>query len=165
MWVRIPPPAPDLIRPAWVTRDVWECVMEDVTRRCPRCCLVKQIEEFSRDRRRPSGYGSYCKACNNARLKPALGSEYYRRYRKAWELKHRYGLSVGEYHEMASKQGDRCAICQQEADPLVVDHDHATGKVRALLCHKCNRLLGFVNDDPAWLRAALDYLTSHREDE
>ncbi len=139
--------------------------MEDVTRRCPRCCLTKQIEEFSRDRRRPSGYGSYCKACNSARLKPALGSEYYRRYRKAWELKHRYGLSVGEYHEMASKQGGRCAICQQEADPLVVDHDHATGKVRALLCHKCNRLLGFVNDDPAWLRAALDYLTSHREDE
>jgi hypothetical protein len=83
---------------------------------------------------------------------------------KAWELKHRYGLSLGEYHEKVSKQGGRCAICRQEAKPLVVDHDHATGKIRALLCHKCNRLLGVVNDDPAWLRAALEYHSFYRED-
>jgi hypothetical protein len=99
------------------------------------------------------------------RLRFVFGGEYYRRYRKAWELKHRYGLSVGEYNEMASKQSGRCAICRQVADPLVVDHDHATGKVRALICHKCNRLLGFVNDDPTWLRAALGYLSSQREHE
>jgi hypothetical protein len=123
--------------------------------------LVKPIEEFVRDRRRPSGHGSYCKKCENARLKPALGSEYYKRYRKAWELKHRYGLSVGEFQEMVSNQGGRCAICRRVAKPLVVDHDHATGKVRALLCHRCNRLLGFFNDEPAWLQAALDYLSSH----
>ena len=137
--------------------------MEDGTRRCPRCCLVKPLVEFSRDRRRPSGYGSYCKKCENARLEPALGSEYYQRYRKAWELKHRYGLSVGEFQAMVSNQGGRCAICRRVAKPLVVDHDHATGKVRALLCHKCNRLLGFVNDDPALLQAALDYLSFYRE--
>jgi hypothetical protein len=74
--------------------------------------LVKPIEEFVRDRRRPSGYGSYCKKCENARLKPALGSEHYQRYRKAWELKHRYGLSVGEFQEMVSNQDGRCAMCR-----------------------------------------------------
>ncbi len=140
-------------------------VQDAAVKRCPRCGDTKPLSQFSRDRTTRSGYGCYCRPCNYAKNKNLLGSEYYRRYRKGWELKHRYGLSVGEYREMASQQGSRCAICRQEADPLVVDHDHATGKVRALLCHKCNRLLGFVNDDPAWLRAALDYLSSHREDE
>jgi hypothetical protein len=51
----------------------------------------------------PLAYSSYCTACNNARRKLALGSAYCRRYRNAWELKHRCGLSVEERHEMASR--------------------------------------------------------------
>lgn len=57
------------------------------------------------------------------------------------------GVSDAEYAERLALQGGKCALC--DATPksrrLHVDHDHATGVVRGLLCHKCNRAL------PAWV--------------
>ncbi len=46
---------------------------------------------------------------------------------------------------------------------LAIDHDHKTGQVRSLLCKKCNGVLGLVDDDPALLRAAADYIERHRK--
>src|SRR5262245_35902897 len=62
---------------------------------------------------------------------------------------------------MLDRQGGVCAICRKKPDkgkPLCVDHCHVTGMVRGLLCHKCNSVLAFGNDDPAILRAAIAYL-------
>lgn len=135
------------------------------TKRCPRCGESKPMSEFNRDRSTASGKSCYCRPCDYARHKDLLGSAYYRRYRKAWELEHRYGLTLDQFHEMIRQQEGKCAICRWEANPLVVDHDHATGRVRALLCHKCNRLLGFLGNDPGILQDAVNYLLAHREAE
>ena len=61
---------------------------------------------------------------------------------------------------MLEEQGGVCAICKT-APAVHVDHDHATGAVRALLCFNCNGGLGQFKDDPAVLRAAAEYVTFH----
>ena len=74
-----------------------------------------------------------------------------------------YGLTEEQFQTMLSSQDGKCSICGRERSQLVkqlcVDHDHETGKVRGLLCDKCNRGLGFFNDDHELLKKALNYLT------
>lgn len=66
---------------------------------------------------------------------------------------------------MGASQQWRCAICSRKAYPagsrLVVDHDHATGAVRALLCSPCNSALGLMGDKPDRLKAAARYLVHY----
>lgn len=63
---------------------------------------------------------------------------------------------------MLAEQSGLCAVCYGPAvgksDKLSVDHDHATGRVRGLLCHHCNAALGHLMDDPNLLRKAAIYL-------
>jgi hypothetical protein len=72
-----------------------------------------------------------------------------------------YGLSVDALQAMLRAQEGKCAICGKEAVKLHVDHDHGTGKVRALLCSNCNGGLGGFRDNIDFLDAAKAYLTFH----
>ncbi|SEO56256.1 endonuclease VII domain-containing protein [Trujillonella endophytica] len=78
-----------------------------------------------------------------------------------------YGLTPEEYEEMKEAQGGVCAICggtSARADgdgALVIDHDHGTGRVRALLCNLCNAGIGHLRDDPKIMLAAIEYVTFH----
>lgn len=74
-----------------------------------------------------------------------------------------YGLSQEQYEVMLEAQGNACAICKSTDWPGKdkrphVDHDHVTSEVRGLLCNNCNNGLGRFGDDPARLRAAIEYL-------
>jgi len=74
-----------------------------------------------------------------------------------------YGLTPEQYAALLKQQDNRCAICRTETPGgkggWHVDHDHATDRVRGLLCNACNLMLGHAQDDPARLRAALAYLS------
>ncbi len=74
---------------------------------------------------------------------------------------------------MRKKQKDKCAICGNNetmkhargtVNQLAVDHDHVTGKIRGLLCQRCNRALGLLRDDIAVLLSAAAYLTGYKQD-
>lgn len=82
-------------------------------------------------------------------------------------LRRLYGLTLEEYDVMVMAQGGTCAICDMEhvdlpRKRLVVDHDHVTGRTRALLCNACNTALGKMRDDADRMRRAADYIERHR---
>ncbi len=78
----------------------------------------------------------------------------------AGSLRRKFNLTVQDYEHMLKLQRSVCAICEQpeKTRRLSVDHCHATGVVRGLLCRRCNVALGQFNDSPELLRAALKYL-------
>jgi hypothetical protein len=73
------------------------------------------------------------------------------------ERARRYGLSLDDYHAILARQGNACAICRKPNARLCIDHCHASGTVRGLLCSKCNTGLGCYNDDPGLMEAATAY--------
>ena len=85
----------------------------------------------------------------------------------------RFGLDVRQYAKMLGAQEGLCAICLREEPALnsktkqrmslAVDHCHKTGKVRGLLCSRCNRMLGLAGDKVHILKSAINYLTKERK--
>lgn len=72
-----------------------------------------------------------------------------------------YEVTPEEVDELLKEQGGECPICGET--PEVVDHCHTTGRVRGVLCHKCNRGLGHFADSEILLERALGYLAASRE--
>lgn len=84
-------------------------------------------------------------------------------YQRERELKQKYALESGDYERMLANQGGVCAICgglEPGKRPLHVDHDHATGAVRGLLCQPCNLGIGNFRDQIALLKSAIGYLST-----
>ena len=143
---------------------------------CSRCNTEKSVNEFypSSYRRKDGtrGLSAWCKTCTKnestayQKENPAKVREW--GWRK--HIKQKYGITVDLYQDMFQKQNGVCAICGQEETHLyrnkqigylAIDHDHATGKVRQLLCFDCNTGLGRFNDDPELLRKAAEYVARH----
>ena len=78
--------------------------------------------------------------------------------RRAYHLKKMYSITPEDYDRMHVEQRGRCGICL-ESTKLVVDHDHATGLVRGLLCRPCNRSIGQLGEDAVTLRRAADWVS------
>lgn len=97
----------------------------------------------------------------------AVPPETRRRWARASTLRRKYGLTIGQFELLLSAQFNTCAICYDAfynglCEP-VVDHDHETGRVRGLLCHRCNHALGHLRDSPEIARRAGLYLQGRRD--
>lgn len=74
----------------------------------------------------------------------------------------KYGLTPRKFEAMGHAQEWRCVGCDYAFDGeltgMKIDHCHATGRVRGLLCHACNVTLGWARDDSRRLRKLADYV-------
>lgn len=138
---------------------------------CRKCGTAKPLDEFWAGNG-PHGRQSYCKPCltesNRINRRKARRRNPERAYMQAREygLRQNYSMTLERFDEMLAAQDGACAICGS-TEPgggrkhMAVDHDHATGQVRALLCNPCNRGIGLLGDDAARVRAAALYLERH----
>ena len=113
-----------------------------------------------KDRAYKATHADRINAQRRARRTPAAAEAEARAKRMA-----RYGLTPEEWDALLASQGGGCAICGTHTPGgrgWHTDHDHATNQTRGILCSGCNPALGYMDDDPARLRAAADYLERHR---
>ena len=90
---------------------------------------------------------------------------------KNYHLLKTYGMTLKEYEEMVQLSGNTCYVCGEGETrhhhlsgrivDLAVDHCHKTGKIRGLLCTKCNQAVGLLRDNPKIARSLADYLSSN----
>lgn len=128
---------------------------------CYSCEMAKPQADFSRNSRHRTELNYYCRQCMAG--KRVLHRQKYPGRLRDGELRKRYGITLVEYERLSVSQGGVCAICKQAAEgyELHLDHCHATGRVRGLLCACCNTALGKFRDDVTILRAAADYIEQH----
>jgi hypothetical protein len=116
---------------------------------CGGCGQDKPLSAFNKRSGTKSGVQSRCKECQVksatkwAKDNPAEHSAAYARYRR----KSLYGVTEEQFQAMLKGQNNACGICKK-VKPLGVDHNHTTGKVRGLLCQKCNHAIGLLDEDP-----------------
>jgi len=81
---------------------------------------------------------------------------------KDYQLRKKYGITLARFNQMMINQNHECAACRVEwiewEKQFAVDHDHATGQVRGLLCQGCNVALGHIREDPKRLAGLVEYL-------
>lgn len=166
---------PRPVDPRW--RDNFETFVAEVRPRPGR-----RFRLYGIDRSKPLGPDNY--EWREASVEKQPG-ESQREYARRQQREHRkmypasyahnsfmrlYGISFEDYSQKAEEQDNCCAICgQRESDrdangkvkALAVDHDHATGQIRGLLCQACNTGLGKFKDDPLVLAKAIAYLARH----
>lgn len=124
---------------------------------CAKCGGLLPLDGFHRQPTGSMGRHSWCKTCANAAQKASREKNGRAPAKKQWNLSTRYGLTSQQVNDMREAQGGLCAICRGTMHRECIDHDHATGKVRGLLCHSCNIKLHALDKWPH-RDAALDYL-------
>ena len=137
---------------------------------CTVCKVAKPFEDFydgykakkQRDVANRKYLHSRCKECDHARVR-VYHKDNKAKVTKRQLISHRrrlYGLNEEEYNNMILSQNNLCAICNKPSDKtLHIDHDHATGRVRGLLCHTCNTGIGMLQEDVVVLNRAIEYLS------
>jgi len=131
--------------------------------------VVAALEEVS--------YQKVCRACGKLLPRSMFPKElnsvdYHRNYCKCcmsiYFRNRKYGLPVETLNEMLAVETCQMPGCGQklkESSEKKIDHCHTSGKVRAVLCDRCNRLLGKVEKNLHLIQPMLDYIAKHKADD
>lgn len=134
-------------------------------KRCSKCGKKKPLDHFFNRKAAKDGKASCCKTCAKGMRERLVESRPY--YQVHMQRQRKYGVSQEQYEEMLRQQGGRCAICRSKSPGrnsvfFCIDHDHETGRVRGLLCRRCNMGLGYFGDKLKLLRRAVRYLEENK---
>ena len=147
-------------------------------KRCPRCGETKPVTEFhTSSHLRADGYASCCKACGLAYHRERAKEPKRYAKRKAYNfdasLKSRYGITAAEAREMLRRQMGLCGnrgcgshlsfdVDRRAPNRAQVDHCHTTGKVRGILCRRCNTGAAIIEKDENVYLGLLEYVSLHK---
>lgn len=146
-------------------------------KKCSRCRKTKKNSEFysrgkTSEKRKSAAakLDAYCKLCHKIKHKEYIAKnkqrekEYNRRQQNKgnisdWNYKRKYGISEQDYQDMLAAQNGRCklCLCLPGKIRLDVDHDHETGRVRGIVCRRCNGMLGVIDSKRIPLSRIEDY--------
>lgn len=136
------------------------------THHCTICKEQKPLSAFPiRKTHRPGKPVSQCTSCKVQLNKKRRieDRENVLTIERRSKLKTTYGITLEQYDSMLKAQNNCCAICSAKKPGgrtklFFIDHCHTTGKVRGLLCMRCNTGLGLFLDNPKFLSSAINYL-------
>ena len=155
--------------------------MTNGMRTCKACGELKPIGNFQT-------HGYQCRTCRSEKQRAYWASlpedvkierrkegEYQKRYRalnpekvktmaRKTHIMRKFNMTIEEYESKLSAQNGVCAICESTCATgynLAVDHNHITGKIRALLCKNCNTAIGLLKENTDIMTKALNYLEFH----
>lgn len=157
------------------------------TKYCTKCKEYLDFSHFSKKRTGVNGLNSVCRLCNKKRIDIYYKEENNKikekdrvRNNRVTEngltsarerkIKVQYNISGEEYAQMIKDQSNLCAICNKPETAgsryggiraLAIDHHHESGRVRGLLCNKCNSAIGLLYEDTELFRKAIEYLTKN----
>ena len=133
---------------------------------CIDCKEEKEIDDFYKHPTYTGGHYHRCKPCH-AKISMQWAKDNPEKRKKAERratLKYYHNLSLEDYDTMLENQNGGCAICGKTQEKntdrrsLAVDHCHRINKIRGILCDKCNRGIGYLDDNPTIARKAAEYL-------
>jgi Recombination endonuclease VII len=155
-------------------------------KKCNKCNLTKSETEFHKQKDKGDGLFYCCKQCRTKydHKHHQSKSDYYKNvvknflvknkdYNKTYWINYKrpvHGINKDKYLEMFEQQKGVCAVCgypetsktkSGKIKRLAVDHCHATGKVRGLLCHRCNISIGMLREDVELLYKVINYIKLH----
>lgn len=153
----------------------------ELKRTCKSCSIEKPLTEFYYKNLNKEGR---CKACVSELRKISYVANKDAKLKKVQQyrmenpekirdtkLKQAFGIGVDWYNDQFEKQNGTCASCKKPESTiwrgrvlsLAVDHDHFSGEIRGLLCMRCNRALGLLDDDEIIINNLLGYIRKFKK--
>lgn len=147
---------------------------------CSGCKVEKEQSEFYKRKASPDGLAYLCRQCDSEKhaefraankeslaVKQKKWREDNKEHVAATKRKSKFGLSAEEQNAMLVSQNYCCAICKVNQVELIrrlaIDHDHDTKVIRGMLCDKCNRGIGLLQDSISILETAVKYLKKYQK--
>lgn len=133
--------------------------------KCSSCKRYQSLSSFRIDDSFLNGIDCYCKACRTDTEQKFINKSI-NAYRHSFEynMKKNYSLTLFDYAYMRHiVQDNKCACCHNELNDVrcshAVDHNHITGKVRAIVCRRCNTAIGYIETSD--LNKLIEYINKY----